>query len=298
MGRGGPRAVSSHRSAPEISGAFSAAVRGRGPPYCVIVRSAATAQSVMIWCLVALTALRVEARVAEESRDWSGDAEELAASFTCTPGTCSATRVSCPTRTGPLASDLVQGTSRRPPRPGAHYATCPPISATVGCVTRWPPRPSAGPAIRRPGVHLPVAPAAHRTEDGPVRARTTTPWRAWSGSRAGCGPAQPGTLRRLWTRSQAEAPRTSHPGKPGPAAMRPADRLPARARPGERPGEGQGDRELRDPPGQPARRAGRHPAAPRPAAARPTAPTGPAATATAVPAETARPSRQEVTVTR
>ena len=36
----------------------------------------------MIWCLVALTALLVETRVAEESRNWSCDAEELAASFT------------------------------------------------------------------------------------------------------------------------------------------------------------------------------------------------------------------------
>jgi DNA-directed RNA polymerase specialized sigma24 family protein len=36
----------------------------------------------MIWCLVALTALLVETRVAEESRNWSCDAEDLAASFT------------------------------------------------------------------------------------------------------------------------------------------------------------------------------------------------------------------------
>ena len=36
MGKGGPRAVSSHRSAPEISGAISAAIRSGGSPYCVI----------------------------------------------------------------------------------------------------------------------------------------------------------------------------------------------------------------------------------------------------------------------
>jgi DNA-directed RNA polymerase specialized sigma24 family protein len=35
----------------------------------------------MIWCLVALTALLVETRVAEESRNWSCDAEGLTASF-------------------------------------------------------------------------------------------------------------------------------------------------------------------------------------------------------------------------
>src|SRR5216684_9372631 len=75
-GGGRPRAVSSHRSAPGISGAISAAVRVPRPPYCVITCPVA------IRCSEALTALRMEVRVAEESRNWSRDAEELAACFT------------------------------------------------------------------------------------------------------------------------------------------------------------------------------------------------------------------------
>src|SRR5882757_494548 len=75
-GGGRPRAVSSHRSAPGISGAISAAVSVPRPPYCVITCSVA------VRCSEALAALRMEVRVADESRNWSLDTEELAACFT------------------------------------------------------------------------------------------------------------------------------------------------------------------------------------------------------------------------
>jgi DNA-directed RNA polymerase specialized sigma24 family protein len=64
----------------------------------------------MIWCLVALTALRVEARVAEESRDWSCDAEELAASLRLHARNLFGYACVLSDADRAVASDLVQGT--------------------------------------------------------------------------------------------------------------------------------------------------------------------------------------------
>ena len=76
VGRGRPRAVRSHRSAPEISGAFSAAVSRAGPTYCSSRAGPPAAQSQVGPTAPArrLAWLR--------NRNWSRDAGELAACFT------------------------------------------------------------------------------------------------------------------------------------------------------------------------------------------------------------------------
>lgn len=101
MGKGGPRAVSSHRSAPEISGAISAAIKSGGSPYCVISWPGLVFTG-------AATGSPREARVAEEDRIWSRDAEELAACFTVHARDLFGYACVLTDADRPLAGDLVQ----------------------------------------------------------------------------------------------------------------------------------------------------------------------------------------------
>jgi DNA-directed RNA polymerase specialized sigma24 family protein len=190
----------------------------------------------MIWCLVALTALLVETRVAEESRNWSCDAEELAASFTVHARDLFGYACVLSDADRAAASQLVQGTFE-----AAAEAWCTLRDLPADKCHGWLRDTLAAAAEHRtghPAGRAFVSPS-HRRLTELKMARFASDYDAAAGLERFTG----------WLRTRAgdTPPAIDQPGgstadrPPGHSAdrppVRPADHPPASARPGERPGE-------------------------------------------------------------
>ena len=259
---GGGHAVSSHRSAPGMPGAISAAVRGWWPPCCVITGSGA----VTGWG--AVTGSRAEARVAEEVMGWSCDAGELAACFTAHSRDLFGYACVLSDADRALAGDLVQAAFE-----AAATAWCTLRGLPADQCRHWLREKLAAEAQSRTGhpAGSALVSPSHRRLTELKMARYRSDYDATAGLDRFAG----------WLRTRADGARPA-PGSASPAcAPRPAAQTPAASRTG---------------PGPTVRTT----AAPSATAPQTTAPpmAAPAMGGGTVPAESGQLPRQGVTVTR
>jgi DNA-directed RNA polymerase specialized sigma24 family protein len=193
----------------------------------------------MIWCLVALTALLVETRVAEESRNWSCDAEELRASFRLHARDLFGYACVLSDADRTAASELVQGTFE-----AAAEAWCTLRGLPADKCLDWLRDTLAAGAERRtghPAGRAFVSPS-HRRLTELKMARFASEYDSVAGLERFAGWLRTRAAGDTPTAMAADQPSGSAADRPpGHAADRPpmslADRLSASARPGERRGE-------------------------------------------------------------
>jgi DNA-directed RNA polymerase specialized sigma24 family protein len=197
----------------------------------------------MIWCLVALTALLVETRVAEESRNWSCDAEGLTASFRLHARDLFGYACVLSDADRAAASELVQGTFE-----AAAEAWCTLRDLPAGKCRDWLRDTLAAAAERQtghPAGNAFVSPS-HRRLTELKMARFASDYDSVAGLERFAGWLQTRAARDTPAAMAADQPSGSAADQPsgsaadqpgGHAADRPpmslADRLSASARPGE-----------------------------------------------------------------